>query len=81
VAYEALAALNLHFELVLADLEKLAALELFPGAVGRHALRCCRATLEETRAWTNFEVVEILHAREERDWVYFSHLREQAENV
>jgi hypothetical protein len=33
----------------------------------RESLEACRATIEETRARANFEVVEILHEWEERD--------------
>jgi hypothetical protein len=35
--------------------------------------------LEETRAWAHFEVVEILHQREEREWVGFGRIRQRSE--
>ena len=59
--YEALAALNRHFEKVLLDLEGLATLGLFPDRLQRQFLTTCKATLEATGAWTNFALVEILH--------------------
>jgi hypothetical protein len=38
-----------------------------------------RATLEETRAWVNFEVVEVLHQKEEREWTSLARLRQRLE--
>jgi hypothetical protein len=78
-AYEALATFNRDFEQVLADLEQLGALGLLPERWERQFLKLCRATLEETRAWTNFELVEVLHHREEREWVRFARIRQRAE--
>jgi len=81
LVYEALAALNRDFEQVLLDLERLGALGVFPDRRQRQFLKACRATLEETRAWANFELVEILHEREEREWVRFARLRRRAEKI
>ena len=81
LVYEALADLNRHFEQVLADLERLRALGLFPHRFGRQFLKACQATLAETRAWANFEVVETLHQREERDWARFGRLRQKEEKA
>ena len=77
--YDALAALNRDFEQVLWDLERLEELRLFPHRWQRKFLRTWRATLEETRAWANFEVAEILHQREERGWVDFGRIRRRSE--
>jgi hypothetical protein len=77
--YEALAMLNRDFEQVLLDLERLEELRSFPHRWQRKFLKTWRATLEETRAWANFEVVEILHHKEERDWVDFGRIRERSE--
>jgi hypothetical protein len=79
--YEALAVLNRHFEDVLLDLKGLAALGIFPNRWQRQFLKACRATLEEARAWANFELVEILHQMEERDWVAFARIRQRRENA
>jgi len=64
---------------VLADLERLQGLRLFPLRWQGKVLRAWRATLEETRASVNFEVVEILRQREERDWVGFGRARQRLE--
>ena len=76
-----LAALNRDFEQVLLDLERVGALGLFPDRGQRKFLPACRVTLEETRAWVNFELVEMLHEREEREWVRFARLRQRAEKT
>ena len=54
-AYEALSAFNRDVEQVLADLERLGALGILPEREQRRFLKICRATLRETRAWTNFD--------------------------
>jgi hypothetical protein len=79
LVYDALATLNRDFEQVLADLERLQGLRLFPLRWQRKVLKVWRATLEETRASVNFEVVEILHQREERDWAGFGGIRQRLE--
>ena len=79
LVYEALATLNRDFEQVLGDLERLGELRLFPQRWQREFLKTWRATLEETRAWANFEVIETLHQREEREWVGFSGIRQRSE--
>ena len=79
LVYDALATLNRDFEQVLADLERLQGLRLFPLRWQRKILKVWRATLEETRSSVNFEVVEILYQREERDWLGFGRARQQFE--
>jgi hypothetical protein len=78
-AYEALAIFNRDVERVLEDLERLEALGLLPQRWQRRFLRVWRATLEETRAWTNFELVDVLGQKEEREWVRFARIRLRAE--
>jgi hypothetical protein len=70
---------NRNFEQALQDLERLATLDLFTDRWQRRAFKACRATMEETRAWTNFEVIEVIHQREEREWVRFARIRQKAE--
>ena len=79
LVYDALAILNRDFEQVLADLERLEGLRLFPRRWQREFLKVWRATLEETRAWVNFDVVEVLHHREEREWARFGRIRQRSE--
>jgi hypothetical protein len=79
LVYEALATLNRDFEQVLRDLERLKELRLFPHRWQRNFLKTWRVTLEETRAWANFELVELLHQREEQEWVRFGRIRQRLE--
>jgi hypothetical protein len=79
LVYEALAGFNRNFELVLKDLERLATFDLFPAQWQRRVFRLCRATLEEARAWANFELLEVLYQKEEREWVRFACIRQRAE--
>lgn len=78
-AYEALAAFNRDVDQVLADLERLSALCLLPARWGHQFFRICRAALEETRAWTNFEFIDVVGQNEERAWVRFARIRQRAE--
>ena len=77
--YDAIATLNRDFEQVLSDLERLEGLRLFPRRWQREFLKVWRTTLEETRAWVNFEVLEVLHHREEREWARFGRIRQRSE--
>jgi len=79
LAYEALAGFNRNFEQVLEDLERRATLDLFSERWQRRAFKACRATLQETRAWANFELIEALYQREEKEWVRFARIRKRAE--
>lgn len=79
LVYDALANWNRDFEQVLDDLQRLEALRLFRRRWQRKFLKEWRATLEETRAWANFEVIEVLHQTEEREWVWFARIRQLAE--
>jgi hypothetical protein len=76
-AYEALAVFNRDVEQVLVDLERLGALSLLPEREQHRFLKVCRATLEETRAWTNFEWTDVLRQQEERDWARFARIRQR----
>lgn len=40
-----------------------------------------RTTFEETRAWANFGVLEVLHKKEEREWIRFSRIRQRSEKL
>jgi hypothetical protein len=73
--YEALAQFNRGFENLLESLRKLKDLNFLRPDLGR----ALHVALEETRAWTNFEVLEKLHQREQRDWARWGRLRTQWE--
>ena len=77
--YAALAAFNRDVDLVLEDLDRLGALGLLPDRWQRRFLKICRGTLEETRAWTNFEFVDVLRQKEEHEWAHFARIRRRAE--
>jgi hypothetical protein len=75
LVYDSLAGFNQAFAQVLQNLrtlEKLCSLQhdFFSGL---------QVTLEETRAWANYEVLGRLHDREEIDWGRFGRLRRQWE--
>ncbi len=75
LAYETLAAFNQGFAQILQSLYRLEKL----GFLQRGIFTGLQATLEETLAWANFEVVEMRHGREEIDWNRFGRLRRQWE--
>jgi hypothetical protein len=79
LAYEALSALNQHFEQVLQNIDSLRQMGLFDPRFRRESVKSCQATIEETRSWINFEITESLHDREERDWARFGRIRQQRE--
>ena len=72
--YEILYNLNQGFEQVLHQLQQLEKLGL-----GRQAWKAFAVMVEETRAEINFELIEQLAEREQRDWTYFGRLRQQRE--
>jgi hypothetical protein len=72
--YEILYNLNQGFEQVLGQLHQLEKLGL-----GHHPWKALRVSVEENRAEVNFELVERLAEREERDWTYFGRLSNERE--
>jgi hypothetical protein len=72
--YEILYNLNQGFEQVLGQLQQLEKLGL-----GHQPWKALRVIVEENRAEGNFELVERLEEREERDWTYFGRLRLERE--
>ena len=73
--YESLNALNHDFECVLAELARLHELGMF----SRDLANILRIVVKETRAWANFELVEILQQREQDDWTRFGRLHRRWE--
>jgi hypothetical protein len=73
--YEALFTLNQAFEQVLSNLQHLQDFPFFR----REFLREIQVVVEETRAWVNFDLVEVMHSREQDDWTRFGRLRNQYE--
>jgi hypothetical protein len=77
--YATLSDLNRNLEQVLLDLERLKTVGLFRSRFRRESLVTCRASLEEIRAWINFEATETLHEREEHDRAHFGRIRRRWE--
>ena len=73
--YESLHALNHDFECVLAELARLHELGMF----NQDLANILRIVVKETRAWANFELVEILQQREQDDWTRFGRLHRRWE--
>lgn len=73
--YETIYSLNQGFEQVLADLRRLQEQPFFR----REFLRALSVVVEETRAWANSEVAEVLHSRELADWTRLGRLRQRWE--
>jgi hypothetical protein len=71
LVYDALAAFNQGFAQILQNLSSLETL----GLLEREVFTGLQVTLEETRAWANFEVIDMLHGLEESDWSRFGRLR------
>ncbi len=79
--YEALVALNHNFEEILVGVDRLHDLDLFRNRFQRQSIAISQATLKETRAWFNFEILQILEDREERDLAYFGRIRHALEKA
>jgi len=73
--YESLHALNHGFEWVLTELARLHELGMF----NQDLTNILRVVVKETRAWANFELLEILHQREQDDWTRFGRLHRRWE--
>jgi hypothetical protein len=61
--YEALCATNRGFDEVLSSLRTLQQTGLFRGRLHRKFIQSCRVAVDETRAWVNFEITEVLNSR------------------
>lgn len=54
------------------------------GVINRHqqqSIAICQAALKETRAWLDFEILQVLEDREERDLAYFGRIRHKLEKT
>jgi hypothetical protein len=66
-AYSLLFEINQSFEGVLIDLTNISQRGLFRGRFQRDFVKACRVTVEETRAWANFEITDVWNGFEERE--------------
>jgi hypothetical protein len=79
--YDTLFALNHNFDDILVRVDRLRDLGLFRDRFQRQLIAICQATLKETRAWFNFEILQILEDREERNLAYFGRIRHDLEKT
>jgi hypothetical protein len=79
--YEALFALNHNFDEILVGVDRLRDVGLFRNRFQRQSIAISQATLRETRSWFNFEILQILEDREERDLAYFGRIRHALEKA
>jgi hypothetical protein len=76
LVYESLYTINRNFGQILQELERLAQLDWF----GRRApLKSVGLAVRETRAWAMSEILDVLHQREEREWMRLGRLRNAQE--
>jgi hypothetical protein len=74
--YAALDAIHRSFEQVLQELERVQTLPWFHQ---RAPLKPVQLAIEEARAWTMFEILEVLHEREEEEWIRLGRRRARRE--
>lgn len=75
LVYETLHGMNQHFDQLLLDRLRLSEFRLLKS----NDLKGLASIIEETRAWINFELMELMQGREQEDWAKFSNLRLQWE--
>ena len=66
--FEAAASLSRGLNQVLADIDRLKQLGFFPTELSARSVETCRLTIEELRAWVNFEVTADVSRAAEKDW-------------
>jgi len=79
--YESLFALDHNFSEILVSVERLRNQGLFRDRFQRQSIAICQAALKETRAWFNFEILQILLNREEGDLAHFDRIRHEQEKA
>ena len=74
--YDSLCTINRSFEQILTELERVEQLDWFRGCA---PLKAVGLAVQETRAWTISEILDVLHQREEREWMRLGRLRSAQE--
>ena len=74
--YEALSLINGSFRQILQELERVQQID---GFQGRASIKSVELAVKETRAWTLFEILDILHQREEDEWTRVGRARGRLE--
>jgi len=70
--YEALSLINRSFGQILQELEGLRRLNCFRRPA---SIKSVELAVNETRAWTLFEILDVLHQHEEDEWARFGRMR------
>jgi hypothetical protein len=76
--YEALSLVNGSFGQILQELGRLQQID---GFKRRASIKAVELAVKETRAWTLFEVLDVLHQREEEEWTRFGRTRDRQEQA
>lgn len=74
--YESLALIDRSFEQILHELERIERLRSFRR---QSPLKSVQLAVKETRAWALFEILEVQHQREEREWTRLGRVRSREE--
>jgi hypothetical protein len=74
--YESLALIDRSFEQILHEVERI---EQLQSSRRQSLIKSVRLAVREARAWTLFEVLEIQHEREEREWTRLGRARSREE--
>ena len=70
--YDSLGTINRCFEQILEELERVQQLDWFRGSA---PMKSVELAVRETRAWTMSEILDVLHQREESEWMRLGRLR------
>ena len=76
--YDALNLINRNFGQILQELEGLRRLNCFRRPA---SIKSVELAVNETRAWTLFEILDVLHKHEEDEWTRFGRVRAQREKT
>jgi hypothetical protein len=74
--YESLTLIDRNFEQILRELERLQQVHRFRC---RPPIKSVELAVRETRAWAMFEILEVLHQREESEWTRLGRVRSRME--
>jgi hypothetical protein len=70
--YDSLGTISRSFDQILQELQRLQQLDCFRG---RAPIKSVDLAVRETRAWTLSEILDVLHQREECQWMRLGRLR------
>ena len=77
LVYDSLNVINRSFDQILQELERLQKADCFR----RQApIQSVELAVKETRAWTMFEILDVLHEREESEWMRIGRKRIRQES-